>query len=435
MKFRAVGIVSVMMCTASAALAEPLEKEIERLLETHPQIRAAQSNLAASESGIDAAFADFLPKISFSGQYGYDYIDSPGRRSAEPDGTEISAVPRKVGFSMTQTVFNGFANQANNETAQLSRDAADISLNAVSQNVAMSGVVAYLQLLRDIMLLELSRASESNVQRQLELEDERVRRGSGITVDVLQAKSRLQSAKERRVSLEGELENSRSRFEQVFGAMPDIASMVMPTPPLDILPTELDEAISVAVARNPSLAQTTVNVEIARTQQDTAAAAYYPTVDLVTEWNFEDDFNGTLGTRRDAKASLQLNWQFFDGFATDANVNSAVKRFHASVDEEAFARRSVVEGVRLAWQGLQTARKRVGLLQNAVNISSEVWDSRKRLREAGNETVINVLDAESEVFSVRINLVTAQHDARVAVYQLLLAIGDLVPSNLNTARN
>ena len=55
--------------------------------------------------------------------------------------------------------------------------------------------------------------------------------------------------------------------------------------------------------------------------------------------------------------------------------------------------------MRLAWDQLDTARKRVDLLRNAVNIAIEVHDLRKKLREAGKETVINVLDAENEVFN------------------------------------
>ena len=43
--------------------------------------------------------------------------------------------------------------------------------------------------------------------------------------------------------------------------------------------------------------------------------------------------------------------------------------------------------------------------------------------------MINVLDAESQMFDARIQLVAAQHDARVAVYRLLAAMGQL---NLDT---
>ena len=77
-----------------------------------------------------------------------------------------------------------------------------------------------------------------------------------------------------------------------------------------------------------------------------------------------------------------------------------------------------------------TARERLGLLENAVNIASEVFESRKRLREAGKETVINVLDAENEVSNAQINYTSAAYDERLAVYQLLRAMGRLNIANL-----
>ena len=93
-------------------------------------------------------------------------------------------------------------------------------------------------------------------------------------------------------------------------------------------------------------------------------------------------------------------------------------------------RRGVIEQTKLSWQALITAKERLDLLENAVNIASEVFASRKRLREAGKENVINVLDAENEVNSAQINFTSASYDERVAVYQLLLAIGRLTPAYL-----
>ena len=95
--------------------------------------------------------------------------------------------------------------------------------------------------------------------------------------------------------------------------------------------------------------------------------------------------------------------------------------------------RKVIEQTKLAWQALLTARERLELLENAVNIASEVFESRKKLREAGKETVINVLDAENEVNSAQINFTSASYDERIAVYQLLLAMGRLDTANLNIA--
>ena len=77
-----------------------------------------------------------------------------------------------------------------------------------------------------------------------------------------------------------------------------------------------------------------------------------------------------------------------------------------------------------------TAQQRVDLLENAVAIASEVFEARQKLREAGRETVINVLDAENEVYNARINLTQARGDVRLAIYRVLQGMGRLGPAEL-----
>jgi len=74
------------------------------------------------------------------------------------------------------------------------------------------------------------------------------------------------------------------------------------------------------------------------------------------------------------------------------------------------------------------------LLENAVAIASEVFEARQKLREAGRETVINVLDSENEVYNARINLVEVSGDATRAAYQLLQGMGRLGPRQLGLTR-
>ena len=90
-------------------------------------------------------------------------------------------------------------------TARLNKEIARIGLNNTRQTTTFEGVNAYVDVLRQKRLIELARENEATIQRQANLENERVQRGSGVAVDVLQAKSRLQVSKERRVTFEGAL--------------------------------------------------------------------------------------------------------------------------------------------------------------------------------------------------------------------------------------
>ena len=160
-----------------------------------------------------------------------------------------------------------------------------------------------------------------------------------------------------------------------------------------------------------------------------------PTFDLVGRWNYEKHKNATIGTRHDYSVLLEANWNLFTGFSTKASLAQAAHDYGASKDNHRFVMRKVIEQIKVSWQALLTVRERLELLENAINIASEVFDSRQKLREAGKETVINVLDAESEIFNARINFTSASYDERIAVYQLLLAMGRLNAGNLNLAAN
>ena len=403
----------VALCVALAFLGGPvawaqtLEKELAGLLAEHPQIRAAEQTAQSRQKDIDKAKAGFLPTVRLNGDVGPEHIDNPDQRAERDDAKPWLRTRNVAGLTVTENLFAGYATTSATRTARLNREIAEFTLGGQRQNSLFEGVKAYVDVLRQRRLVELSRSSEETIQIQLNLEDERVQRGSGIAVDVLQAKSRLQIAKERRVNFEGALKDAISRYTQVFDHAPDIDGMMDPVPPVDLLPAELEQAIETALDENPAVGNGETTIEVTRERRRAVRAEYLPIVDLVGSANYEKHRNATLGTRRDLSVLLQARWDLFTGFSTRASQAQAAFDYGASQDNYRFVVRKVTEQVRLSWQALLTVRERLELLENAINIASEVFDSRQKLREAGKETVINVLDAESEIFNARINFTSA----------------------------
>jgi adhesin transport system outer membrane protein len=230
---------------------------------------------------------------------------------------------------------------------------------------------------------------------------------------------------ERQSASRGAFEDAKSRYHQVFGRMADPAAMVLPAPIDKLLPKTVDEAVNIAISDNPAVVVADKRIDLGIQQKRGITAEYFPSVDIVLQSKYERDYVGSPGIRRDNTAKLQATWQLFSGLGTQSRAAQAAADTEARRAELIQAKRKAEEQTRLAWQALQTANERVSLLENAVNIASEVFESRKKLRESGKETVINVLDAENEVFSARINYTSALYDARIAAYQVLLAIGSL----------
>jgi len=403
-----------------------LSDEVTYLLENHPRLSAARNNISAADQGVKRAFGEYLPSIDLFTDWGWEHTDSPGLRSSR-NGRSLHTPRESLSVTLTENIFTGFRREASNETARLNREIAGIELEGTRQEILFEAVSAYLNVLRHSSLIGYAVGNEQNIQRQLNLEDERVQRGAGITVDVLQSKSRLQIAKERRVAFEGNLRNAIARYAQVFGTQPEVASMMTPEAPLGLLPSTKEEAEKIVISESPIVANSSRAIDLSRERKRSAQSPYYPEVDLIGQYNYEQDNKGTIGSRRDYVVKVEARWNLFTGFSTRADVADATFRNMAAVDNHSFINRKVIEDVRLSWDQLDTVRARVALLENAVNIASEVYVARNKRRLAGQETLLDLLDAENEVFIAQISAADAAFDSRIAVYRMLFAIGRMTP--------
>ena len=415
------------------AAANDLRTELRHLLATHPKLLAARKSVDAATEGIREARSGYLPKVTLSGDAGPEVVDSPSRRSTE--GETFSDTRRSSTLTVTQNVFDGFAVDAANRIAALEKDSTGQSYRIAEQELLYGGIEAYVEVLKHTSMLEIAKANERTLQEQLQLESERVERGSGLAVDVLQAKARLQLARERAVTVAGDLRQAMSTYTQTFDRPASPARMKLPAIPVAALPETLDGAVSIASEENPALKVSLMQVDIASEQRTVAEASYWPRIDLVGEGSWENDVDGVAGVRREGKVVLRAVWDIFDGFLTPARSSKAAIAYGAALDSRIAIDRGVRDKVRRAWEQYRTSAEQKELLSNAVNIASEVFEARKKLRNAGKESAINVLDSESELSGARLRLASATHEHLLAAYRVLLQTGRLTPETLSIGTN
>ena len=292
MVFAAVALGGV-LAVAGGVHARSLNGELAELLADHPQIQSAAKTAESTGKEIDKAMAGFYPTVAATADGGPEIIDNPTERAKQFDSKAWERVRNVAGLTVTQNLFNGYATTSAVKTARLNRAIADITLEGTRQNTLFEGITAYIEVLRQRRLVDLARSNEETIQIQLNLEDERVERGAGIEVDVLQAKSRLQISKERRVNFEGAVEDAISVYVQIFDHAPDLEAMMDPVPPVEMLPSELETAIDIALKENPAVANSDATIEAAKEARRTVKAEYMPTFDLVGRWNYEKHKNAT----------------------------------------------------------------------------------------------------------------------------------------------
>lgn len=437
----AISLTVATVLAQATAHARPIEQELRRLVAEHPLVSATRKTMESGQHSVDAAQSAYLPRVSLSGDYGAESIVNTsyngagqkiggGTPLAKPIESELTR--NRVALVVEQNLYTGGRTEAQVGIAQIELEAAQNSHRATVQNVLLEGITAYLQVARYQLLIAIAKRNEETTQQQLNLEDERVSRGGGIAVDVLQAKTRLQIAKERRVFNEQNLRDAVASYRQVFGKDPQLDLIQDVDLPTAQLPASLDAALQSAQSNNPAFKESLLQSQKALKQVGGEKVGFLPSVSLVG-FLAQENNAGQLAQKDEKSVLLKMNWNLYAGGETRARTAAAEKNLESTVDRELATLRKVQEAVQIAWHQMVNGRERQELLENAANISFEVMQNRKRLRDAGKESAINVLDAEVEYYSVQANRINAMYDTRVGGYRVLASAGALSPETLGLA--
>lgn len=414
---------SLLLCFPIVVQAQPLGFLLQRVERSHPAITIEKKRWLAANEAIREAKSGYLPRVAAEMEYGYQETD---RSNAVRSNGKQDASPFQTSLSVSQNLFEGFRTDSRISQAEAEQLAVGAQLESVRQQIYLQAIAAYIELLKQRHLLQLSRQNVQTLETQVALEEERLNQGTGIAVDVLLTKSRLQQSIERYTRFVGAAHEAEATFRQFFDMMPDYRVMRIPAIPSQFISSSLHSAIEIAENQHPLLLRDQYGALVAEQNRSVAKAGFYPQLDLIATSRYRedssDDINGDVSSNA---IQLRASWELFSGFGDESRVNQATHDYQSALAASQNTQRRVTESVRRAWVNMHTLRERVALMQNAASIAQEVYEARLRLRDIGNETTINVLNAENELFNAQLNALSTEFDFHRSVYEFLQTTGQL----------
>jgi outer membrane protein TolC len=94
------------------------------------------------------------------------------------------------------------------------------------------------------------------------------------------------------------------------------------------------------------------------------------------------------------------------------------------------ARRAAVQTATQNWATLMAARASIASFAAAVRAAQIALSGMQEEEQAGRRTVLDVLIAEQQLFTTQSQLVTAEHDAALAEFNLAATVGRLIAAEL-----
>ncbi|MBI4923152.1 MAG: TolC family outer membrane protein [Devosia nanyangense] len=416
------GALALLLCSVSAgaARAETLREALTSAYLNNPQILSALLNVKATAENIALAKSAKLPSIGLSAT----------ETQSVTFGVSTSGPTIAVGASISQSIFDNFKSDADLEAARALTEASRYSLQNSEQNVLLAVVEAYFNIIRDTQLVQVRQENVKFYQAQVDSAKDRLKIGEGTKIDVSQAEARLAQGTASYQSAVASLQTSQASYERYVGHKPKNLTTTYRLGTL--LPKSLDAAISEAVMSHPAILSARAGIRAAQANSDSANAAFGPTLDMVGSIG-STVFGGGFLSPPNPTATLKftLAVPIYAGGALGASIRKAnINQIKSEVDALA-ARDQIKESLISAWSSMQNASAQIESANSAVAAGELSLEGIVQERDVGQATTLDVLNAQSELTTVKEGLISASAAKVIASFAVVAATGHLTASDLS----
>lgn len=423
------GIAAAVLTSLSAPVAAENLKEVYEAAKVYDATYLA-ARAAADASRHKAAQADALtrPTVSLQAAATHGGTNTPlfGSRSTTTGSLGVVAV---------QPLFN----RPNGFTIDKARKALDIAqadLASAEQDLAVRVAQSYFDVLAAQDTLATARASKTAISEQLASAKRNFEVGTATITDTREAQARFDLATAQEIAAENDVRTRRLALDQIVGRQGlQPSGLALPV----ALPIQSDSVDS-WVGRtedNPSVRKARLAYDIAKLESQRTDAVRLPTVDLQGQLGGANNrgsgasSSGGAGTAFNHSVGVTLKVPLYTGHAIENQVREAVSLEEKSRNELDAARRAVAQATRQVYFGVQSGSAQVKALEAAEASSKLALDATKLGYKVGVRVNLDVLNAQTQLFSTQRDLAKARYDVLVNSLKLRQAAGVLAAGDID----
>jgi len=401
---------------AGVAQSETLDEAVQLTVSTYPEIAEASANRRAVNQELRQAEGLYYPSLDLAAGAGWEWTDTVTIDNEELVRTESS-------LFLSQTLYDGGFRAAEVDRQENRVDSAAYRVRERAEAIALDAVRAYLDTLRSLEIVELATANVEKHRRTLAEIQDRVEAGQSGIGDDQQAKARLASAEDTQVETLRALDDSEITYLRVVGIAP--VNLELPSFDEGTIPPNIDEIVAIALDNNPDIRFASSDVLTSEAEIKASQASYYPTVALEVGASADNNLDGVDGHNDDFLAMVRMRYNLYRGGIDEGREKEAIARKDETEQRKLRFERLVEEEVRRSWSTLARSQARAEVLAREVVASGQVASTYAQEFEIGQRDLLDLLDADNELFNSRTSLVTVEYSVLFSKYRLLATMGQL----------
>lgn len=400
-----------------------LEQAISIGLENNYNIRIARNNEIIADNNNTAGAAGFLPTISASGNLSRTINNTKQVffSGDERSGVGAGTTRYGVGAQVNWTAFDGFQMYATRDRLEFEEQRSRTFTESAMQDLATQIQSAYYSLVR---LNQQEDIIEESIQLNLslkELAENKVRIGTGTSLDVLQTTNRLNVDSSALLNLQDQVAQSKLSLNRLLGRDPGVAFEVSDEIPPIVLP-QLEELTQLAVAQNYQLKLLSFDEQIALTQIKEARSALYPTVSINADYNYNfsrADVGFLLSNRSFGPTiGIVASYDIFTGRSLKKDIASAeLVKQNATLSKENLAE-DIKSQMAIAFQNYQALLRLQQLELRNLQTAETNTTLARQLYSSGRATNFDVREAILAETQIKDRISNVQFQIKLAEIDL-----------------
>ena len=328
-------------------------------------------------------------------------------------------------------------------------DAAEADFAFEQQNLIVRTAELYFGVLRAIDNLNAAISEEKAIKKQLDQAKQRFEVGLSAITGVQEAQLAYDLSKASRIRTEGSLYSARESLNALIGReifslneLGDGLLIELPTP------NSKEKWVELALENNYQLKAAYLRKKAAKSSARSVASNHLPKIDIVgsqsesetNQFNYEGfniDGQGipvpSVTGRRNY--SIQLSMPLFQGGAVNSRRKQAYSQYERANENTLFTERRIIQEVRSQFSNVLTLVANVNAQKQAVVSATSALEATQVGYKVGTRNVVDLLQAEKNLYSAEKNLANAKYDYILSNLKLSLASGTITPADIVKINN
>lgn len=404
---------------ASADVPLSLNEAVYKAIQTNPDIVSARKSVELAAENIDLARSDYRPNVSANA--GITHAQSDNDVQGEWKGN----TSKSIGVSLTQPLYRGGRTTANIQEQKSLMSASEMNFSTAVHDKITETVAAYMDVFEARESVKVNQNNKTRLEERYRATKAGFDVGELTKTDISQAEARVAEAEADYIAARAVLDVALSNFRKVTSIVDEV-NLSYPDLNKDMVPQNLDEALSVAEAQNPTLRAAHLQLRAQDFNTDEQEGAFLPEVNLDAGFDAtRNPVGGQFDREESASVSLNATLPFYQSGVLRNQLRQAqLGRAQAKADLDTI-RRDVIDRVIAAWENYQAVGAQIDARQAQLNAANVAQEGVSLEQTVGARSILDVLDANQDVKDAELALIEVKSDAVIYYYELLAAMGRL----------